>query len=366
MKEEIDWERIENYLDGKLSTEDTNLFIHELKNKPDLLNEVLEMKQLKDTLNQYGKRLSLKNKLDKIHSQYQNKLNNPTEKQNNKIKIFWIHHYKTMAVAASVSILFAISTILFLSFQKSETRQSANFRALRKDMDKIKQSQNYLINNMNVEPKVDDFKQPRYTGTAFAVTQNGYFITSMHVIKDADSVFIQNQKGEIFKAITVLRNENTDIALLKVVSESFEPYKTIPYSFAEKSGNIGERVFTLGFPKDDIVYGEGSLSSLSGFEGDTVSYQISIPVNPGNSGGPLLDNNGNIIGLISGVQTETVGAAFAIKSENITAILHEFVKDTLNKDFKLNRINHLSGQSRVNQIKQMRNYVVTVKVFNNK
>jgi S1-C subfamily serine protease len=257
----------------------------------------------------------------------------------------------------------AISTILYINFQKVQTRQSANFKALRKDVDRIKRSQSVLINNLNT-PKKIEIAPANYIGTGFALTQDGYFITSLHVIKDADSVFIQNQNAQTFKAVTVFRNEQSDIAILKVISPNFESYKSLPYSFTEKSGNIGEHVFTLGFPREDMVYGEGALSAASGFEGDTVSYQISIPVNPGNSGGPLLDDKGNIIGLISGKQTETEGAAFAVKSQSIIAIIQDLAKDSLNEGFKLNRKNNLAGLSRVNQIKMLKDYIVTIKVYN--
>jgi serine protease Do len=349
MKTGKDWEEIEQYLDGKLSASEANLFEIKLQTDNELLQLMLEHKKMKEALNAYGERVILKQKLEQIH--VENLAQQPLNKQN-KLKIFWIQHYKTMAVAASVSLLVAVSTLIYINFQKVQIRQSANFKALRKDMDRIKRSQNALINNLNT-PKKEEIAPANYSGTGFALTQDGYFITSLHVIKDADSVFIQNQNAEIYKAVTVFRNEQSDIAILKVVSPNFEAYKTLPYSFTDKSGNIGEHVFTLGFPREDMVYGEGALSAASGFEGDTVSYQVSIPVNPGNSGGPLLDDKGNIIGLISGKQTETEGAAFAVKSQSIISIIQELAKDSLEDGFKLNKKNNLAGLSRVNQIKML-------------
>lgn len=360
MKTGMDWEEIEQYLDGKLTATEANLFEIKLQSNNELLQAMLEHKKMKEALNAYGERMVLKQKLELIH---QETITAKAYKKENNLKVFWIQHYKTMAVAASVSLLVAISTILYINFQKVQTRQSANFKALRKDMDKIKRSQSVLINNLNT-PKKAEIAPANYSGTGFALTQNGYFITSLHVIKDADSVFIQNSNAQTYKAVTVFRNEKSDIAILKVISPDFEAYKTMPYSFTEKSGNIGEHVFTLGYPREDMVYGEGALSAASGFEGDTVSYQISIPVNPGNSGGPLLDDKGNVIGLISGKQTETEGAAFAVKSQSIIAIIQDLAKDSLEEDFKLNKKNQLAGLSRVNQIKLLKDYIVTIKVYN--
>ncbi len=360
MKTGKDWEEIEKYLEGKLSVNETNMFETKLQADSELLQLLLAHKKMNVSLNAYGERVRLKQKLEQIH---QDTFAEMPQNQQNKLKIFWIQHYKTMAVAASVSLLVAISTILYINFQKVQIRQSANFKALRKDMDRIKRSQSVLINNLNT-PKKEEIAPANYIGTGFALTNDGYFITSLHVIKDADSVFIQNQNAQTFKAVTVFRNEQSDIAILKVVSSNFEAYKTLPYSFTDKSGNIGEHVFTLGFPREDMVYGEGALSAASGFEGDTVSYQISIPVNPGNSGGPLLDDKGNIIGLISGKQTETEGAAFAVKSQSIISIIQELAKDSLEEGFKLNKKNNLAGLSRVNQIKVLKDYIVTIKVYN--
>lgn len=360
MKTGKDWEEMEQYLDGKLSATEANMFEIKLQSDTELLQLMLEHKKMKESLAAYSERLALKQKLEQIHF---STITKAAQKQESKVKVFWLQHYKTMAVAASVSLLVAISTILYINFQKVQTRQSANFKALRKDMDRIKRSQSALINNLNA-PKKAEIAPANYSGTGFALTHDGYFITSLHVIKDADSVFIQNQNEQTYKAVTVFRNEQSDIAILKVVSPDFEAYKALPFSFTEKSGSIGEHVFTLGFPREDMVYGEGALSAASGFEGDTVSYQISIPVNPGNSGGPLLDDKGNIIGLISGKQTETEGAAFAVKSQSIISIIQELAKDSLDEGFKLNRKNNLAGLSRVNQIKMLKDYIVTIKVYN--
>jgi S1-C subfamily serine protease len=360
MKTLKDWEEIELYLDAKLNASETALFEQRLQTDSELLQIFLEHKKMKESLTAYSERLSLKQKLEKIHY---DQFVYEEQKKDPLFKVFWLQHYKTMAVAASVSLLVAVSTIMYINFQKVQTRQSANFKALRKDMDKIKRSQNALINNLNAPKKVE-IAPANYSGTGFALSNNGYFITSLHVIKDADSVFIQNNKNQTYRAVTVFRNDQADIAILKVVSPYFEAYSSLPYSFASKSGNLGEHVFTLGYPREDMVYGEGALSAASGFEGDTVSYQVSIPVNPGNSGGPLLDEKGNIIGLISGKQTETEGAAFAVKSQSIISVIQELAKDSLEEGFKLNRKNQLSGLSRVNQIKMIKDYIVTIKVYN--
>jgi S1-C subfamily serine protease len=353
-----DMEQVELYLDGRLNGEQIENFEARLQADGEFLQLLLETKKMKDALSFYGERKTLKNRLDIIHGEL---FKASDMNAINPVKTFFISHYKTMAVAASVSLLVAISAIFYTQFNKAQNTQTANFKAMRKDVERIKKSQHVIINNMNAI-KVEK-PAANYSGTGFALSTDGFFITSLHVIKGADSVFIQKNKGELYKAVTFYRNEAIDIAILKVVSADFKPYHSLPYQFKTKSIGLGEKVFTLGYPREDIVYGEGSLSSASGFEGDTSSYQISIPVNPGNSGAPLLDEKGNIIGLLIGKQTESEGAAFAVKSQSIIRIIESIQKDSLGENFKLPSKNTLSNLSRVNQLKQLNDYIVNVKVY---
>src|SRR5437764_704090 len=80
-------------------------------------------------------------------------------------------------------------------------------------------------------------------------------------------------------------NKNTDLAILKVIDTSFKKINSLPYYIPRTTSELGEQIFTLGYPKEEVVYGEGYISAKSGYSGDTTAYQISISVNPGNSGG---------------------------------------------------------------------------------
>ena len=82
--------------------------------------------------------------------------------------------------------------------------------------------------------------------------------------------------------------------VLKINDADYESLKSIPYSIRKSNTDLGERIFTLGYPRNDIVYGEGYLSARTGYNSDSLSYQVQISANPGNSGGPVFNNNGEI------------------------------------------------------------------------
>jgi len=124
-------------------------------------------------------------------------------------------------------------------------------------------------------------------------------------------------------------------------------------------------VFTLGYPREEMVYGEGSVSSLSGYSNDTSMYQISIPVNPGNSGGPLLDEQGNVIGVIRGKITSAEATGFAVKANQIIQSIENNGAESVKQDLLplANKKSGLKGLKRSDQIKRINPYVFNVLVY---
>ena len=136
------------------------------------------------------------------------------------------------------------------------------------------------------------------SGTGFLITSNGFIVTTYHVVKDASEIKLITNEGSK-TAIIVKADTINDIAILK--AENAE-YVSLPIK-SSMGVNLGTEVFTLGFPNLQIQgfqpkYTKGNISSLSGIQDDTRHFQISTPVQPGNSGGPLIDSMGNVIGII--------------------------------------------------------------------
>ncbi|HEY0548290.1 MAG TPA: serine protease [Verrucomicrobiae bacterium] len=134
------------------------------------------------------------------------------------------------------------------------------------------------------------------SGTGFFVTDDGYIVTCNHVV-DNGKRFAVRTAGGTFAAQVIATDKTNDVAILKVAG-AFSSLALNTNTVA-----LGQPAFTIGFPNIDIQgvspkYTDGKVSSLSGIQDDAGAIQISVPVQPGNSGGPLTDANGNVIGIV--------------------------------------------------------------------
>jgi S1-C subfamily serine protease len=138
----------------------------------------------------------------------------------------------------------------------------------------------------------------RGIGSGFFITTDGYLLTNFHVVKDASKIEVK-YRMRVLKAEVAEVDEDSDLALLKVSGADFAPLAIS----RKDSADLGDEVFTIGFPNIDMQgvepkYTDGKISSLAGMRDDPAEYQISVPVQPGNSGGPLCDENGEVVGIV--------------------------------------------------------------------
>lgn len=362
MRNDIQLEAIiEDYLNGKLNAAELQAFEHLRNNDPIVDHKVVAHKVFLDSIQQYATVLTLKEQMDKAHEQLDvAALSAKVKPHSSRIVRIWRNNKSAIAVAASFLIL---AMIMLYSIQ-NQTKQDGSFEALNREVSQIKRSQNTLIRNFNTKAVNNNSAPAKFGGSGFAISSNGYILTNYHVIKGADSLYVQNSRGVSFKVKTYYSDPVNDIAILKVNDLSFRNLGALPYSIKKAGAGIGEPVYTLGYPKDDVVLGDGYVSSKTGINGDTLAYQVAIPVNPGNSGGPLLDNNGNIVGVINGKEYKTDGAAFAIKSKYIMEALNAIPQDSLSKRVAFGKRSALQGLKRNKQVQRIQDYVFMVKVYN--
>lgn len=331
-------------------------------------NEEQEIEQL---LRAYGDRVNMRRKL--ARAQLSIDMNQVRQEAANyqrdaaqwgQIRSLWHTYRTTLAVAASVAVVTTFSSIfLYRSYQQSHQQQQQQYSLLSKEIQAVKSSQRKLQSDL--DGRMRSVSSAQVAGTGFLLTNDGYLVTSNHIVRDADSVYVQSQRGNVYKARVVHNDQAHDLAILQLCDDSsFRPSATIPYSFDVRASDLGERVYTLGYPRDEIVYGEGYLSSATGYQGDSTAYQVAIGVNPGNSGGPLLDEKGNIIGIISGKQTTAEGVTFAIKTNYLLQAVGAIPTDSLKgQPLRLNRRSTLSNLPRKQQIKKTMACVYQVSVF---
>ena len=203
--------------------------------------------------------------------------------------------------------------------------------------------------NIEDENENDVFEESSCNGygTGFAINENGYIATNYHVIKDCDNIFItSNQSEKEVKAKVVLRDKQNDLAILKIDNYIAE----IPYKF-EEGAKVLEEVYAYGYPLtyqlgENIKATNGTVSSLSGGNNDERIILHTAPIQPGNSGGPLFNKDGNVVG---------VNTAYYPNAENVSVSMKiSLLIDHMNriniskpKNNKLSYIIDSSGQYEV-------------------
>jgi serine protease Do len=354
---------------------------------PRLSQRYAEFEELTSTLRAYGERRRTRQMLGGLHTAMLAAEAAPAmeEKQadglsysvnprlsisrtERRLREFWHGHRATVGVAASVAVMAVFSTLLGLEAYRTANAPTTGVRALRLEVASLVRSQNALLKKVNnqvqgtTEP-LAPVRDSKYNGTGFALTADGYLVTSAHVIKGADSLLVEGRDHQRYHAETVYADRKHDLAILRIKDRNFKPFAKLPYTFKSGQADLGERVYTLGYPREDVVYGEGALSARSGYDGDTAFYQVSIPLNPGNSGGPLLDGQGNLIGVVSSRQDDVLGAAFATKSSYLVRLVDSLKNKQPVQAYHLPRTNQLAGAGRPQQLKRLQDFVFVVKVY---
>jgi serine protease Do len=350
------WELAEAYLAGTLTAaqdaelrsrrETDEVFAAEFNDSINLIN----------SMNGAGKQKRFRNMLQDIHQQ---------QAKPKRLISFTPTFWRTAAVAATVALVTSLinySIIKGSSSDKDYTQISKQVNAIannQKNLNKIVQDS--LINKKPVAPPSD----VRRTGTGVALTNDGYFVTAYHVINDGngdgDSVYIQANDGVYYKAFMVNYNAESDLAILKVEKNNFQFNKgEVPYSFVGSKAALGAQVYTVGYPKEDIVYSEGYVSSRNGYRGNKNQYTLELPAGHGQSGSPLVDAHGNILGILTAIGKTGESNTYAVSSEELIDLIDHM---PAGKKIKLPKGNKLGRMGREEQIARMEDYTFSVKVY---
>lgn len=201
------------------------------------------------------------------------------------------------------------------------------------------------------------------SGSGFLISDKGYFVTNYHVIEDANEVWVDskiNGLTKTSKAKVVVSDKNNDLAILKVDGLYNLPQPV--YGFNPNTVDVGTSIYAMGYPLlgymgDEVKITDGIISSKTGFQGDISLYQISAPIQPGNSGGALFDKTGNLIGITNAGIPDAQNVGYAIKASYLKNLL-----DLLPEKVIMNSESQIKSQSFTEQIKNLQEFIVIVKV----
>ena len=362
-------EAVERYIRGEMKTDERVYFEQLRKTNPEVDQMVVEHTLFIHQMNEVGELRKFKSTLNEVHTDLAEKglINSDRLKGKAKVVYMWRRYKRVATIAASIAGITTL-TISLLVWSLSPKMESSQVKQLVNEVNGLKNKDRELDNKIKdvdnkSEKKIILNPSYRYNGTGFMIDNKGYLVTNAHVVRNAKTVVVQNKKGENFNARVVFTDFAKDLVILKIEDDSFKTLAAIPYSISKGSSELAESIYTLGYPRNDVmVYGQGYLSAPTGFNGDSLNCQITIAANPGNSGGPVLNHNGEVIGVLSTRQVSAEGVVFAIQSKYIYTVLNDLKKFDTSMKVKTPAVSSLKGMDRTQQVKKIEDYVFMVKV----
>lgn len=190
-------------------------------------------------------------------------------------------------------------------------------------------------------------EEPSSSGTGFAVTSDGWILTNAHVVDGCRRMEV-NGLGDAADSRVDVTN---DLALLKVPVK--KPLS--PLTFRRAPTRLGEDIIAIGFPlagllSDSIKVTTGNVSALAGLHNDTRHLQISTPIQPGNSGGPVIDRDGYLVGITTATLSKEAADKIGVPAQNVNFAIRASVADLFMQSQSVaNQSGDKSATSRLNQ-----------------
>ncbi len=217
---------------------------------------------------------------------------------------------------------------------------------------------NYSDSNSNVV---------KSTGTGVFISKEGHIATNYHVVENSSSIEVALSKDGLvtpMKAQVVAIDKLNDLAIIKIDDPSFTPFQEIPYHVKSTNAiEVGATAYTIGYPLalngmgTEIKFTDGKISAKTGYEGAVNTFQTSIPVQPGNSGGPVFNKNGELIGIINAKVENADNVSYGIKINNLISLA-----ETMDTVIPFERPSDLETKALEEQIKVLSSYVVLLKL----
>jgi serine protease Do len=378
MEDSLLIDAVERFVNGEMPEQERIYFEDLRKNNPELDQAVVEHMFFLNELKTYSTIKNFKHTLLEVETKLADEsfVFRAPLKGKAKVIQLWNKYKRTVAVAASIAgvVSLCIGTVVTAVNNKPDANIQPLVDILKEKESTIKQQD---VKIKNIENKIDNIEavvttsapvpRPRidatFRATGFLIDAgNNYIVTNAHVVKQAKKqLVVENSKGEQFDAQAIHIDVARDLAIIKINDKTFKKLPSIPYQIRKSSAELGEQVFMLGFPKAEIVYGEGYVSAKNGYQMDTIYCQLNTAANEGSSGSPVINKKGELVGILTSSQKNSQGVVFAIKSANIFRAVQEAKKKEANADIKINSGSGLKGLDRESQIRKMEDYVFMIK-----
>jgi V8-like Glu-specific endopeptidase len=375
MEDSLLIDAVERFVSGEMPEQERIYFEDLRKNNPELDQAVVEHMFFLNELKTYSATKNFKHTLLEVETKLADEgfVFRAPLKGKAKVIQLWNKYKRTIAVAASIAgvVSLCIGTVVTAVNNKPDADIQPLVDILKEKESTIQQQD---VKIKNIENKIDNIEavvapEPRpridatFRATGFLIdADNNYIVTNAHVVKQAKKqLVVENSKGEQFDAQAIHVDVARDLAIIKIKDKTFKKLASIPYQIRKSNAALGEQVFMLGFPKAEIVYGEGYISAKNGYQMDTIYCQLNTAANEGSSGSPVINKKGELVGILTSSQKNSQGVVFAIKSVNIFRAVEEARKKEANGDIKINSGTGLKGLDRESQIKKMEDYVFMIK-----
>ncbi|MBK9190098.1 MAG: trypsin-like peptidase domain-containing protein [Crocinitomicaceae bacterium] len=364
--DQANMELFDAYLFGEMSAEEKSAFENRLKGDEAFAKEFYAHKDFLKKIDEGSEYAAVRSQLRLIHHQ-------PGVGENSFFKSR--SFYMSLAAVAGIALLVTV----FNPFIKEGNSSVADedYQFLKNEEPAAATESNYAMDSTVMTEPFESYENSdegvgyisnQYLkkiiepplGTAFMISDDGYFLTSKHLTESYTQLILQNKEtSRTFEALVVYEDSLLDFAILKCHPDIADDFSAVPYRFATNKVDLGKEVFTLGYPKNDIVFTKGSVSSETGYKSDTNSFEVSMPANPGNSGAPLFSSDGELIGIVNANNNRKQSVTYVINYFPIAVTLENLSKtDSLHVDLSNNK--KLKNKTQIQLIKEFRSYIFEV------